>query len=180
MDVYIGTICAFGFNYAPINFAQCNGQILNISQYTALFSLLGTYYGGNGTSTFALPNLMGHVANCQGQQPGGTDYMMGMTGGTSTVTLTPSNLPPHTHSVSFALNCNNNAASGTSPNASAQWPGNSGQAVYNAANTGVTIATPTVTLANTGGTPVTPVSIVDPYLVMNYSICLNGIYPTRN
>ena len=91
---YIGTIQPFGFNFAPRNWAQCNGQLLSISSNTALFSLLGTQYGGNGTTTFALPNLQGRSMLHQGNLAGGSSYVIGQTGGTESVTLTTANLPP--------------------------------------------------------------------------------------
>src|SRR4051794_16038468 len=94
---FLGEIRMFGGNYAPKNWALCSGQILNISQNTALFSLLGTTYGGNGTTTFALPNLGGNSPLGAGQGPGLANRQLGETGGQTTVTLTPSQMPSHTH-----------------------------------------------------------------------------------
>ena len=94
---YLGEIRIFGFNFAPIGWATCDGQILSISQNTALFSLLGTNYGGNGTSTFALPNFQGNTGVHQGQGSGLSQYFVGQQSGTTTVTLNQNNLPQHNH-----------------------------------------------------------------------------------
>lgn len=178
MDFFLGTISAFGFNFAPYGWMQCNGQLLPISQFSALFALLGTAYGGNGVSTFGLPNLAGHVANGQGQLAGGNYYTMGMTGGASTATLHISNLPIHAHQVNLALNCNNTVGSTTSPSGAV--PAEASVAIYNSANSNVALATPTVTLANAGSPSPTPINITDPCLVMNYCIAYQGIFPSRN
>src|ERR1041385_3867939 len=96
---FLGAICMFGFNFAPRGWAFCNGQILPIAQNTALFSLLGTTYGGNGQTTFALPDLRGRVPIHFGQGPGLSLYDLGQVGGSETVTLTPSTMPAHNHSL---------------------------------------------------------------------------------
>lgn len=95
-EPFIGEIKIFGFNFAPQNYQLCNGQIVSISQNTALFSLLGTTYGGNGQTTFALPDLRGRMPIGQGQGSGLPDYMMGEVSGTTNTTLTTANLPAHT------------------------------------------------------------------------------------
>ena len=94
---YVGEIRIFGFNFAPVGWATCDGQILSISQNTALFSLLGTNYGGNGTTTFALPNFQGDTGVQQGQGSGLSQYFVGQQSGTTTVTLNQNNLPLHNH-----------------------------------------------------------------------------------
>src|ERR1039457_6375869 len=98
---YLGEIRMVGFNFAPLGWALCNGQLLNISQNTALFSLIGTFYGGNGTSTFGLPNLQGRVPVHQGNN-GFASYVLGQLSGTENVTLLSNNMPIHNHLV----NCN--------------------------------------------------------------------------
>src|SRR5580692_7133118 len=103
---YLGEVRIFGFNFAPIGWATCDGQILSISQNTALFSLLGTYYGGNGTSTFALPNLQGRAPMDQGNGAGLTPRVIGETGGETSVTLLLTQLPAHTHTVKSAAASN--------------------------------------------------------------------------
>src|SRR5881296_618990 len=99
MDPFVGEIRVVGFNFAPTGWAQCNGQLLPISQNTALFSLLGTFYGGDGKSTFALPNLEGSVPIQSGQGPGLSDYVVGQSGGSETVSLIVSETPLHSHSL---------------------------------------------------------------------------------
>ena len=99
MDPYIGELRLFGFTFAPVGWALCNGQVLSISQNAALFSILGTQYGGNGTSNFALPNLQGQVPIGQGTGPGLTPFDPGSTGGEQTHTLVSSEMPAHSHSL---------------------------------------------------------------------------------
>src|ERR1700723_2362742 len=96
---FVAEIRIFGFNFAPVGWAFCNGQLLPISQNTALFSLLGTQFGGDGRSTFGLPNLQGSLAIGKGQGPGLQDYVMGETGGSPSVTLIGSTVPQHNHTV---------------------------------------------------------------------------------
>src|SRR5215210_989713 len=96
---FVAEIRMFCCNFAPTGWAQCNGQLLPISQNTALFSLLGTFYGGDGKSTFALPNLMGSAPMHQGQAAGGSDWPLGAQSGTPTVTLLTSEIPVHTHTM---------------------------------------------------------------------------------
>jgi microcystin-dependent protein len=181
MEVYIGTICAFGFNYAPYGFMFCQGQILPINGNTALFSLLGTAYGGNGTSTFGLPNLGGSVAIGQGNN-GQSTYSMGETGGANSVSLTSGNLPAHAHSFTVVLNGNDRDTAGLSNSPAGNFPATATGANvgnYNdVASTGVFMKPPTVILGSTGGNM--PVSIQDPILVVNYSIALQGIFPPRS
>src|SRR5688500_19230393 len=98
-DPFVAEIRMFGFNFAPTGWAQCNGQLLPISQNTALFSLLGTFYGGDGKSTFALPNLQGSVPVHQGQGQGLQEWFLGQQQGSDFVTLLDSEMPVHTHSL---------------------------------------------------------------------------------
>lgn len=98
---YLGEVALYSFNFAPQNWAQCNGQLLSINTNQALFSLLGTTYGGNGTSNFALPDLRGRVVIQQGQGPGLTPRSIGQSGGTETTTLTVLQMPSHTHTITF-------------------------------------------------------------------------------
>jgi microcystin-dependent protein len=164
-EPFIGQIILVGFNFAPRNYAQCSGQIMSIASNTALFSLLGTTYGGNGVSTFALPNLNGRVAVGQGQSPGTSNRTIGSTGGAETATLGVNQMPPHTH---------------TTPAAGA--PGVTevpGPGVAPAA--GGEYGPPTTTLAtgsSAGGGQ--PFSTMPPFQVCNYCIALYGIFPSRN
>ena len=98
-EPFVGEVRIFGFTYAPRGWALCRGQLMSISQNTALFSLLGTYYGGDGRSTFALPNLQGNIPISSGQGPGLASYVLGQAGGTVSVTLSISNMPSHTHTL---------------------------------------------------------------------------------
>lgn len=171
-DYYLGQIIQFGGNFAIRGTAMCNGQILSIAQNTALFSLLGTTYGGNGQTTFALPNLQGRVALHFGQGPGLPNYDLGEVGGTPTVTLLSTNLPP------INILCTSNQATSASPvgniPASPVNPADGsaidGYAPTNAAN------------GNLGGTPggSQPFSIMPPFLCINWLIMLQGIFPSRN
>src|SRR5579872_2904742 len=108
---FIGAIVLFCGNFAPAGWALCNGQLLSISQWTALFSILGTTYGGNGTTNFALPDLRGRVPIHPGQGPGLSPYTLGQTGGVETVSLSINNLPAHSH----ALNGDNTASGKEAP-----------------------------------------------------------------
>ena len=112
MDPYLAEIRVFGFNFAPVGWAECNGQLLPISQNTALFSLLGTYYGGDGKSTFALPDFQGSAAIGQGEGSGLSPYFVGEEGGVPYVTLLPTEIPFHTHQAVAA----NEAAEFQAPN----------------------------------------------------------------
>jgi microcystin-dependent protein len=180
MDVYIGTVCIFGFNYAPYGFAFCQGQILSIAANTALFSLLGTFYGGNGTSTFGLPNLQGRAALDDGT--GISTYFVGDTGGVTSATILTSNMPLHTHNLSLSINANPGGRSGASSSSPVgNFPAPSVNVVndYNSTPTGGSFMQPaTVSLSNVGSG--IPISIANPYLVLNYCVALYGIYPTRN
>src|ERR671937_737164 len=110
---FLGMIATYGFNFAPRGWAMCNGQILPIAQNTALFSLLGTTYGGNGQTTFALPDLRGRFGLGQGEGPGLTARARGERAGTESVALSESELPTHTHTPSAATNASSSSPSGT-------------------------------------------------------------------
>jgi microcystin-dependent protein len=170
----------FAGNFAIQGWALCNGQLLSIAQNTALFSLMGTYYGGDGVSTFALPNLQSRVAIHQGQGPGLSPYVIGQTGGTENTTLNANNLPAHTH----PLNATSATGTQSSPSGGAIAQINSGTAREPDLALGFAPGTPTTAMAtgsvgaNTGGGQ--PFNGVQPYLVVNFIIALEGIYPSRN
>ncbi len=166
---YLSEIRIFTFNFPPKGWAFCNGQLLSIAQNTALFSLLGTTYGGNGTNNFALPNLQGRVPVHAGTDNTGAGYVLGQIAGESTVTLIQTQMPAHTHLCS----ANKTAAGQTTP-AGNYW-GNGGQTVYaDAANATMNpAAVPTV-----GGSQ--PHENMSPYLVLNFCIALVGIFPSQN
>lgn len=175
-DPFLGEIRIFGGNFAPTGWALCNGQLLPISQNTALFSLLGTTYGGDGVSTFALPDLRGRVVVSFGQAPGLSPYQQGETGGAESSTLTTAQMPSHSHPVGATETATTADPKGTVPakNVGAQ-PGSSVH-TYGATPDGTTMNN--AMIGPTGGGQ--PVSIVQPYLVINYIIAMQGIYPPRN
>jgi len=172
-DQFVGEIRVFGFNFPPLGWAQCNGQLLPISQNTALFSLIGTFYGGNGTSTFALPNLQGSMAVNQGQGAGLSLREIGEAGGETAVTLTVAEIPTHTHSI-LASPTSNEA----SP-ADASFGGISRghSPAYGPAGTGaVNLNSGAVAQAGSGQ----PHDNMPPYLTLNFCIALQGIFPARS
>jgi microcystin-dependent protein len=180
MEAYLGTICVFGFNFAPYGWQYCNGQILPISTNAALFSLLGTYYGGNGTSTFGLPNLQGRNAIHMGQLQGGSLYTIGEFAGVDNVTVLISNMPAHMHTITQTPNGFNGRGS-SSATPQGNYPASSSTAENNfnsVFSTGSAMKAPSITIGTSGGS--IPVTISDPSLVMNYCIAMTGIFPTRN
>lgn len=192
-EPYIGEIKLLGFNFAPRGYAFCAGQLLSIAEYTALFALIGTTYGGDGQVTFALPDLRGRLPIGQGQGPGLTNYQIGQVGGVENVTLLASNMPMHTHpAVATATNTikvSNTAANvgtpitGSALAAAKDVNGDNVNLYTNAApNTVLAAGTlgvnVNVTLANSGGNQ--PFTILQPTLAINYSIALEGIFPSRN
>jgi microcystin-dependent protein len=172
---YVAEIRAFPFNFAPKGWAMCNGQLLPISQNTALFSLLGTMYGGDGRSTFGLPNLQGSVPVHAGQPPGLSLYNPGQIGGTATVTLLTAEMPSHTHAVS--ADADNDNASATSPNVAV--PVNAAPFDTFSRSTSPTLGTMNPNMVGTAGSN-QPHNNLMPYLVLNYCIALQGIFPSRS
>ena len=169
-DQFLAEIRIFPFNFAPTGWAQCNGQLLAISQNTALFSLIGTFYGGNGTSNFQLPNFQGSVPVDQGNGTGLSPYTVGETGGTPTVTLLSNQIPAHGHTFSGDPNSKKELTS-----------------VVNAAPAGAASAYSTATpnavmapgmLSLVGGN--LPHDNMQPYLTLNFCIATTGIFPARN
>jgi microcystin-dependent protein len=173
---FLGEIRAFGFNFAPYGWAMCNGQILSISQNTALFSLIGTYYGGNGTSNFALPNLQGSVAIGQGQGAGLSAYAVGDTGGLDAVTLLESTIPSHSH-LPVAVASQGTSAVPTSNLWAESWVARSGLESYSDVTT-APVSLSDQALGFSGGTQ--PHENRPPLLVVNFCIAMQGIFPSRN
>jgi len=165
-EVFLGQVMLGGFDFAPAHFALCNGQLLPIAQNQALFSLLGTQYGGNGTTTFALPDM-------RGRTPLGAsnNYPQGQVGGAESVTLTNGNLPAHVHAL---MGSTANATS--KPPTNALYGTTSGESIYAASGTQATLASQTI--GDTGGSQ--PHSNMQPYLAVNFFIALSGIFPSRN
>jgi microcystin-dependent protein len=175
-DPFVAEIRIFPFNFPPKGWAFCDGQLLPISQNTALFSLLGTTYGGDGKSTFALPDLQGNAPMHPGQGPGLSLYDLGETGGTETVTLLNSEIPAHAHTVGRALDANGNT---TSPvgHVWSQAPAQRGSLLmYHEAPPTQPMA-PNIILP-TGGDQ--PHNNMQPYLTLNFCIALQGVFPPRS
>lgn len=194
---FVGEIRQGGWNFAPRGNALCNGQLLSIQQNAALFSLLGTTYGGNGTTNFQLPDLQGRHTVHWGQGPGLSDYVIGQKAGTESVTMLQSNLPLHTHAATFTSTSTMNASSATNGSQEAPQAGSvlghavdasthgalpaiyvpSGSATTTVALGGLNVAG-TVTVANAGNS--VPLSVLNPYLCVSVIIALQGIFPARN
>lgn len=168
MDPILGSIQLFAFDWAPQGWLRCDGTLLPITQYTALFSLLGTTYGGDGQTNFALPDLRGRAPIHDGQGPGLSNWAIGQSGGAETATLTTANLPAHNHGVQAT-------ATAASKNPSGNVPAYTAGASSYGSPDGTTMAATMTT--NTGSSA--PVSITPPVLAMNYCIAVQGIYPSR-
>jgi microcystin-dependent protein len=166
-DPFVGEIRLFAGNFVPRGWAFCDGQLFSISQNTALFSLLGTTYGGDGRTTFALPDLRGSVPLQPGQVPGLSDRALGEVGGTET--LAPNQLPPHTHSLNAA------SAAGSSGSPSGNLLAQAATNVYGAASSSSVMSQQAIT---GGGIPGNP-EAMPPYLTLNYIIALQGVFPPR-
>jgi microcystin-dependent protein len=174
-DQFLAEIRMFGCNFAPKGWAQCNGQLLPISQNTALFSLLGTFYGGDGKSTFGLPNLEGSVPIEQGQGAGLSDRFLGETGGEPSVTLLVSEMPAHNHTA-FA---STNVASPTSSPAGNVWGALPGRPTPPSIYAGVNPNTQMNPLALQIAGSSLPHNNMSPYLCVNFCIAMQGVFPPR-
>ncbi len=178
MQGFIGQIIMFGGNFAPRNWAFCDGQLLQISSNTALFSILGTTYGGDGRVTFALPDLRGRAPIGEGQGPGLTSRGLGQPGGSETNTLSILNLPAHNHAASgtIQLGTASNQPAGTNH----FLPVTTGSNFFSdtQGNGSLNSASVSITTGNNGNNQ--PVNNMQPYGVVNYVICLVGLFPSRN
>jgi microcystin-dependent protein len=170
-DPFVAEIRIFPFNFAPKGWAWCDGQLLPISQNTALFSLLGTTYGGDGKSTFALPDLQGRAPMHPGQGPGLSLHDLGETGGSQTVTLLESEIPAHSHTVSASL------ADGTSQTPAGEKLATGIGIGQYAAPGAVTQLSPNA-LAPAGGDQ--PHNNMQPHLTFYFNIALQGVFPPRS
>jgi microcystin-dependent protein len=173
-DPFVAEIRIFGFNYAPTGWALCDGQLLPISQNTALFSLLGTMYGGDGKSTFALPDLQGNTPIFWGQGPGLSDYFQGEIGGVDNVTLLQSETPFHTHQMRADTL---DPADTNTPSPTASYAQSAGGTLYqdNPADPAAFLD-PLATQLVGGGLPHNNLM---PYLTFNFCIALQGVFPPR-
>jgi microcystin-dependent protein len=173
----LGAIFIFAGNFAPRGYQLCQGQVLSITQNTALFSILGTTYGGNGTTTFALPDLRGRAPIGQGAGPGLSPVDLGQSGGSQNVAILSSNMPAHNHTVAVSTA----SAQQTSPQNNFIAPPLDGNAnpttgFNSAATAGATLAPTSVSIAGQG----VPISVESPFLSINYIIAIQGIFPSRN
>jgi microcystin-dependent protein len=171
MDPFVAEIRIFPFNFAPKGWAFCDGQILPISQNTALFSLLGTTYGGDGKSNFALPDMQGNAPMHPGQGPGLSLHDLGETGGSDTVSLLQSEMPAHAHALRADVV---DAADTNVPSTAAAYAQSTGGTLYQPAQNS-TLADEA--LAPSGGDQ--PHNNLQPYLTLNFNIALQGVFPPR-
>ena len=170
---FVAEIRMFPFNFAPKGWAMCNGQLMALSQNTALFSLLGTNYGGDGKSTFGLPNLQGSVAIHTDQFTGGGQYPIGDTGGSATVALLTTEMPSHQH----VVQCDTSAIQTKLGGPSNSVPSNtSPKQIYSDVTSNTQMNPSMISVA--GGSQ--PHNNLQPYLVVNYCIALQGVFPSRN
>lgn len=183
IDPTIAQVTLFAGNFAPRNWAFCRGQLAAISQNTALFSIIGTIYGGNGTTTFALPDLRGREAIHPGQGQGFVNHQLGEQGGSESVTLLSSQLPAHTH---MFVSASGGQSASTSPGTT-DLPTNNYPAVVNGSGNAYSTSPSAAKMGASTAVSQTPIagssqpfSIVPPFLGMNYIICLFGAFPARN
>lgn len=180
MEGTLATISLFAGNFAPKNWAYCAGQIVAIQSNTALFSLLGNTYGGDGRTTFALPDLRSRTAVGAGQGQGLSQYVLGEKIGVENNTMLISNLPPHNHTtvLNVMLPANNGGTDSDSPEAAYPGPGTY---MYNSVGgTNEFMGTMSVNAAVGMSGQGTPMNNLQPFLGMNYIICMYGVFPYRN
>jgi microcystin-dependent protein len=184
MDPILGTIIIFAGNFAPRGWALCAGQLLSISQNSALFSILGTTYGGDGVQTFALPDLRGRAPIGQGQGPGLSNYVLGEKVGTENTTLNINQMPMHTHVATTAMKVSSQQGDQVTPVAASSI--SAVKDINGDPAKGFSSQTPDIGLTNAitntngmaGGSQ--PFSLLQPVLCINYIIALQGVYPSRN
>jgi microcystin-dependent protein len=179
-EPYMANITIFAGNFAPLSWAFCDGSLQSIAQNTALFALIGTTYGGDGQTTFALPDLRGRIAVHQGQGPGLSNYSLGELSGTENITLLSSQLPVHNHAtISITGGPGISTAPGNQPSPVNNVPAVAPNQLYTDTADGFGLG-PSTSIATTpiaGGSQ--PVPNLSPVLAMNYIICVEGIFPSR-
>jgi microcystin-dependent protein len=176
---FLGQITVYPYNFPPNGWADCSGQLLPISQYSALFSLLGTQYGGNGTTNFGLPDLQGRIPVGQGQLTGGSDYIMGEVAGGENVTILASSMPAHSHTLTAttadgSVNNPSGLILAKPQTGGGRGGGNQGD-IYNPGNVDTPLAPTSLGVA--GGSQ--PHNNIQPTLVLRYCIALQGVFPSR-
>lgn len=175
IDPFVGQIMTGGYNFCPRNTLPADGQLIPIPQNPALFALLGTRYGGNGTTTFALPNLNGRTVIGHGQGPGLPDYQQGQQTGSATITLTANNLPAHTHT--GTLRAQSGAGNTNQPGGNSLALAPSNRLIYSAATPANNMNAGDITVAPSGGGE--PIRSEMPYLALQQCIAMQGIFPPR-
>lgn len=181
---YVGQIIAVGFSFPIQGYSLCDGQTLAISSNTTLFSLLGTIYGGNGQTTFRLPDLRGRMPVHKGPRPGGANYVIGQQSGQETATLSTAQMPPHTHSAQVTGPLTVSTANATVvPAANTYLGGQAGPSKFYTTDDDTTIGVKglenaTVSVGTNGGGQ--PFPTMSPYLAINFQIAMQGIYPSRS
>jgi microcystin-dependent protein len=180
-DPYMATITNFAGNFAPMSWMFCQGQLLSIAEYNALFALIGTTYGGDGQTTFGLPDFRSRIAIHMGQGQGLSNYQIGQMAGTESVTMVPAQLPAHSHTlISFTP-----SVVGTTVATGVAVPNNAvpaaGSSVYSTTPDGNTLGASSVSgITPASGSGGVPISIIQPYVSMNFIIAVQGIFPSRN
>lgn len=183
-EPFIGEIKMLGFSFPPQGYQLCQGQMMSIANYTALFSLLGTTYGGDGVTTFGLPDLRSRIAIGMGQGTGLSNYEIGQSGGLESVTLIPSQLPMHNHGATGitvtlpvgTANADASAANNYIADATVAMGDFFGNTPSPTLSLGAATVSGSTTMAGSGQ----PISLLHPYLAINYSIAIEGIFPSRN
>lgn len=174
MEPLMGQIMLFSGNFAPVGWMFCQGQLLSIAENSALFSILGTTYGGDGITTFALPNLSGRLALGTGTGPGLPGWQLGQTGGAETATMTSANMPAHSHTV---LGSSQSGESTSPQNALLAGYGTSLPPAGPYTTGGANVTLSAISVGQSGGSQ--PFSIIQPSLALNYIIAVEGIYPSQ-
>jgi microcystin-dependent protein len=174
-DSYIATVCMTAANFCPRGTADANGQLLSIAQNTALFSLIGTMYGGNGQTNFALPDLRGRAALHVGQGPGLTSVTEGQQGGAESASLTLAQIPPHTHTAQL----HGSTVAGNTDSPAGAVPAKLARSnIYSSGPATSAMGATAITVGSAGSGQ--PLSLRNPYLGIRHCIVLEGIYPSRN
>jgi len=175
MDPFVAEVRIMTCNFAPSGWANCYGQLMPISQNTALFALVGTYYGGDGKSTFALPNLQGRFPVHQGQGASGREFFLGEDGGSETVTLLETELPAHNHQLRFADVDGTTGNPASSANLGLANTGDYSE-IYTNGTSLVAMHPSTISVAGSS----LPHNNMQPYLTLNFCIALQGVFPPRS
>jgi microcystin-dependent protein len=180
MEGTIGVVTPWAANFAPLGWMFCQGQLLSIAEYSTVFALLGTTYGGDGVTTFALPNFSSRTAIGTGQGPGLTNRVLGQVFGTENNTITTQQMAQHTHALAVTAHIPANVNSAASATPQGNYPAISSSAIYNSQPTAGTFGTSlnaalTVSIAGSS----VPVNNIQPVLCLNYIICTEGVFPSR-